>query len=145
MRGLDQVIADRKPPILRYEPGNPDADAKGYVAYRALLAIEQMLSCKTEACLTTSAALEVVLARLEQEAKRSDKVFDGPRSARGDDANHFELCLEARAQEVRMVVCGEYIWVRIENRSDAANLLFSRNTTEMPVSHREDLAETAAS
>jgi len=112
MRGLDQVIADRKPPILRYEPGNPDADAKGYVAYRALLAIEQMLSCKTEACLTTSAALEVVLARLEQEAKRSDKVFDGPRFARGDDANHFELCLEARGSRgthgrLRRIYLGE--------------------------------------
>jgi len=44
-----------------------------------------------------------------------------------------------------MVVCGEYIWVRIENRRDAANLLFSRNTTEMPVPYREELAETAAS
>ena len=29
-----EVIADRKPPILRYEPGNPEADSKGYVAYR---------------------------------------------------------------------------------------------------------------
>ncbi len=145
MRGLDQVIADRKPPILRYEPGNPDADAKGYVAYRALLAIEQMLSCKTEACLTTSAALEVVLARLEQEAKRSDKVFDGPRLPEEMTRITSSYALKLGAQEVRMVVCGEYIWVRIENRSDAANLLFSRNTTEMPVPHREDLAETAAS
>lgn len=39
---IDQVIADRKPPILRYEPGNPDADAKGYVAYPAVGPVEEM-------------------------------------------------------------------------------------------------------
>jgi len=103
--------------------------------------LEQMLSCKTEACLTTSTALEVVLG-LEQEA---DKVFDGPRLPEEMTRITSSYALKLGAQEVRMVVCGEYIWVRIENRSDAANLLFSRNTTEMPVSHREDLAETAAS
>src|SRR5947208_15963227 len=29
---VERVVADQKPPIERYEPGNPDADAKGYVA-----------------------------------------------------------------------------------------------------------------
>jgi flagellar basal-body rod protein FlgC len=37
-----QVVADQKPPILRYEPGNPDADAKGYVAYPAIDPVEEM-------------------------------------------------------------------------------------------------------
>lgn len=37
-----QVLADAKPPILRYEPGNPDADAKGYVAYPAIDPVEEM-------------------------------------------------------------------------------------------------------
>lgn len=30
---IEQVVADRNPPLLRYEPGNPDADAKGYVPF----------------------------------------------------------------------------------------------------------------
>ena len=30
---VERVIPDNKPPVLRYEPGNPDANAKGYVAY----------------------------------------------------------------------------------------------------------------
>jgi flagellar basal-body rod protein FlgC len=37
-----EVVPDRKPPILRYEPGNPEADAKGYVAYPAIDPIEEM-------------------------------------------------------------------------------------------------------
>lgn len=39
---VSQVVADAKPPILRYEPGNPDADAKGYVAYPAIDPVEEM-------------------------------------------------------------------------------------------------------
>ena len=39
---VSRVIPDSKPPILRYEPGNPDADAKGYVAYPAIDQVEEM-------------------------------------------------------------------------------------------------------
>jgi len=37
-----QVVADQKPPILRYEPGTPGADARGYVAYPAIDPVEEM-------------------------------------------------------------------------------------------------------
>jgi flagellar basal-body rod protein FlgC len=30
---VDKVVRDDSKPILKYDPGNPDADAKGYVAY----------------------------------------------------------------------------------------------------------------
>lgn len=30
---VDQVIPDPSPPIERYQPGHPDADAQGYVSY----------------------------------------------------------------------------------------------------------------
>ncbi|MFQ5768147.1 MAG: flagellar basal body rod protein FlgC [Acidobacteriota bacterium] len=30
---VDSIIRDTSPPILRYLPGHPDADANGYVAY----------------------------------------------------------------------------------------------------------------
>ena len=38
---VDQVIADSKPPVERYQPGHPDADAKGYVAYPAVDPVEE--------------------------------------------------------------------------------------------------------
>lgn len=38
---VDQVIADPKPPVERYQPGHPDADAKGYVAYPAIDPVEE--------------------------------------------------------------------------------------------------------
>ena len=38
---VDQVIADPRPPVERYQPGHPDADAKGYVAYPAIDPVEE--------------------------------------------------------------------------------------------------------
>lgn len=39
---VSRVVPDQKAPILRYEPGNPDADPKGYVAYPAIDPVEEM-------------------------------------------------------------------------------------------------------
>jgi flagellar basal-body rod protein FlgC len=38
---VDQVVADPRPPIERYQPGHPDADAKGFVAYPAIDPVEE--------------------------------------------------------------------------------------------------------
>jgi len=38
---VDQVIRDAKPPIERYQPGHPDANAKGYVSYPAVDPVEE--------------------------------------------------------------------------------------------------------
>ena len=37
-----QVIADPAPAIERYQPGHPDADARGYVAFPAIDPVEEM-------------------------------------------------------------------------------------------------------
>lgn len=37
------VVADSAPPLKRYEPGHPDADADGYVAYPAINPVEEMV------------------------------------------------------------------------------------------------------
>jgi flagellar basal-body rod protein FlgC len=40
---LTQVVDDQTPPVMRYEPGNPDADAKGFVAYPAINPVSEMV------------------------------------------------------------------------------------------------------
>jgi len=39
---VDQVVADPAAPLVRYEPGHPDADARGYVSYPAINPVEEM-------------------------------------------------------------------------------------------------------
>ena len=38
------VVADNAPPIRRFEPGNPDADKQGYVAYPAINPAEEIVN-----------------------------------------------------------------------------------------------------
>ena len=38
-----QVVDDPTPPQRRYEPGHPDADAAGYVAYPAISPVQEMV------------------------------------------------------------------------------------------------------
>jgi flagellar basal-body rod protein FlgC len=40
---VSRVISDPAPPVLRYEPGHPDADKNGFVAYPAINPIEEMV------------------------------------------------------------------------------------------------------
>jgi flagellar basal-body rod protein FlgC len=39
---LSDVVEDKAPPVMRYEPGNPDADQNGFVAYPAINPISEM-------------------------------------------------------------------------------------------------------
>jgi flagellar basal-body rod protein FlgC len=38
-----QVVDDPTPPVMRYEPGHPDANKDGYVAYPAINPTEEMV------------------------------------------------------------------------------------------------------
>jgi len=38
-----QVVDDQTPPVMRYEPGHPDADENGFVAYPAINPVQEMV------------------------------------------------------------------------------------------------------
>jgi flagellar basal-body rod protein FlgC len=40
---VSNVVSDTTPPVMRYEPGNPDADKTGYVAYPAINPVSEMV------------------------------------------------------------------------------------------------------
>jgi len=40
---VGEVVDDPTPPLRRYEPGHPDADADGYVAYPAINPVQEMV------------------------------------------------------------------------------------------------------
>ncbi len=41
---VEKVVQDQAPPIRRYEPGHPDADADGYVSYPDINPAEEMVN-----------------------------------------------------------------------------------------------------
>ena len=40
---VSEVVDDPTPPVMRYEPGHPDANADGYVAYPAINPVTEMV------------------------------------------------------------------------------------------------------
>jgi flagellar basal-body rod protein FlgC len=40
---VQRVVDDPTPPLKRYDPGHPDADKEGYVAYPAINPIQEMV------------------------------------------------------------------------------------------------------
>lgn len=40
---ITDVVNDTAPPVMRYEPGNPDADKDGFVAYPAINPMSEMV------------------------------------------------------------------------------------------------------
>jgi flagellar basal-body rod protein FlgC len=40
---ISGVVEDSTPPVMRYEPGNPDADGNGMVAYPAINPVSEMV------------------------------------------------------------------------------------------------------
>ncbi len=43
------VINDKRPPLLKYDPGNPDADRDGYVAMPNINTVEEMVNMMSAA------------------------------------------------------------------------------------------------
>ncbi len=41
--GVNEVVEDERPPVLRFQPGHPHADAKGYVGYPHINPAEEMV------------------------------------------------------------------------------------------------------
>jgi hypothetical protein len=96
------------------------------IEYRALLAIEQMMDCKTEACLTTRGELEVALGRMEEQTSRAEKFFEGASDPAETTRIISSYVSTLNATEIRLASCGELLWARITGDEFCENLLFSR-------------------
>src|SRR5262249_52496699 len=96
----------------------------GPVEYHALVAVEQMLECKTEACLTTSSGLRAAFEQMETTSASFEKEFVGVRAP--SEMTHIVSSYASRlsADRVRAVACSEVAWVRLEGAQPSMNLLF---------------------
>jgi hypothetical protein len=96
------------------------------VDYAALYAIEQMLGCRTEACLIGHSTMDQVLERIGHERRPGEMLFEGWRDVAEMARITCSYALKLGAQEVRDAACGEYVWVRLESAQSLTDLLFRR-------------------
>lgn len=65
---VERIAEDPSPPVLRYEPGHPDADATGFVAYPNINPIEETVDMLSA---TRSYEANVTLVRSIREMSRA--------------------------------------------------------------------------
>ncbi len=65
------VVADPRPPLLKYEPQHPDADDRGYVAYPNVNPIEEMVNM-----LSASRSYEANLTMLKTAKEMANKTIE---------------------------------------------------------------------
>ncbi|HTZ95457.1 MAG TPA: hypothetical protein VMB18_03600 [Terriglobales bacterium] len=94
------------------------------IDYPALYAIEQMLECRTEACLISSSAMNRALEQIGHEPRPGDFLFEGWRRPPEMSRITCSYVLKFGARDVRVVGCGGLIWVRLRAGRDVGHLLF---------------------
>jgi hypothetical protein len=104
--------------------------------YTALYAIEQMLNCHTETCLISRSRMDRELERVGHEARAGERLFESWRDSAAMARITCGYALKLGADQVHIVGCGEYIWVRLEAGREVATLLFRH---PLVVSVQEDL------
>jgi len=95
------------------------------VEYPALLAIEKMLDCKTQACLTTPSGLHAAFERVDKQIACVEKEFEGTRSAKEMTCITVSYAGRLGADDIRIAACGEIVWVKIDGSKEVINLVFN--------------------
>jgi hypothetical protein len=115
------------------------------IEYRALLVIEQMMDCKTEACLTTRSEIQAALVRMEEHGSHEEKVFE--RTCDPEETTRIisSYVSTLNAPEIRVASCGELLWARLTGAELSENLLFSRITGKVLQFASKKLPETISS
>ena len=92
--------------------------------YNVLYAIEQMLQCRTDACLVGRRFMDGALEQLGRNQELGDFLFESWRPAAEIARITSNYALKLGAEQARIVGCGEWIWARLQRGPDIANLLF---------------------
>jgi len=95
----------------------------GDIEYQALVAIEEMVGCKAQACLATSSGIQAAFEQMEQESAPLEKEFTGAREPH-DMTRIISSYAGLAADDVKIVSCGHLAWIRVEGGRDPMNLLF---------------------
>ena len=82
------------------------------IDYRLLYAIEQMIGCRTEACLAVPSLVRARLESISHRREESEVLFE-----RLEDSELSRIirsyCVRVSASEIRLTNCGPYVWVRL--------------------------------
>jgi Type II secretion system (T2SS), protein E, N-terminal domain len=95
------------------------------VDYTALSAIEQVLNCRTVPCLVSDRVMHTMLERLQKAESSVVHLFERVSSTAEMARIVGSYVAMLSSEDVRIVRCGQYIWVRLDADRNFTDLLFS--------------------
>jgi hypothetical protein len=93
---------------------------------RPLLAIEQVLNCKTEPCFATFGEVKAALDRIEERSPRGEHLFENVSGPEEITRIISGYAAAMHATEIRLASFAKLFWARIESDGLSADLLFLR-------------------
>ncbi|MBI1749415.1 MAG: hypothetical protein HY234_08105 [Acidobacteria bacterium] len=94
------------------------------VDYTSLYAVERMLDCRTEPCMADESALHRAMEEVRHEHTAPEVVFDRIADIAQVAATTRSYAAKLDAQDIRIVACGEYLWVKLQAGPKSCSLLF---------------------
>jgi len=103
------------------------------IDHSVLYAVEQMLGYHTEACFVCPSTLQKGLEALAQIRGSGDVVFDREEDARECARIIVSYAAKVAAEEIRLVKCGNHLWIRLQQlEREAVNLVLRIPVTKEP-------------
>jgi hypothetical protein len=94
------------------------------VPYDVLYAIEKMLELRTEPCIISDSAFASQLRQHSHDTVENDIVVESLTSPSEVARMTRNYAQQLQADEVRYVLCGSYVWLRVHGRRHRMNLLY---------------------
>src|SRR5207245_10636577 len=94
------------------------------VDHTFLYAVEQMLGCRTVACVATASAIARLLDQLRRTAAREETSFDTVRDPREVTSTICSYASELQASRISIARAAAYLWVRFHRSGSSLDLLF---------------------
>jgi hypothetical protein len=105
------------------------------IDYTMLYAIERMLGYRTEACLVCPSTLQENLHSIARRDRARDVIFDCAQDPAECARIIGNYSTKVKAEEVRIALCGEHFWIRLERlRQEAVTLVLRASASpQFPV------------
>jgi hypothetical protein len=94
------------------------------VPYDVLYAMEKMLGLRTEPCIVSDSAFATQLRQHSQDTAENDIVVESLTLPAEVARMTRRYAQQMQADEVRYVLCGSYVWLRVHGRRHHMNLLY---------------------
>jgi len=112
------------------------------VDHTLLYAVEQMLGCRTVACVASATSIARLLEHLRRTAAREETSFNTVRDPRDVNSTITNYAEELQATRISLARAAAYLWVRFYRNRSTRDLLF-RVLPDVPTTFSDRLANLA--